>query len=618
MGPDSQYSTPRTAVRDLRRKHVSLLVALATAAISLPNAVSETVTRVIGWGDNMNGQLAIPVNLSGLTAISAGESHALALKNDGTVVAWGDNLSGQATPPKGLKNVESIAAGGFHSLALRRDGTVVAWGLNSKGQCTIPSNLGRIKAIAAGYAHSLALKSDGTVVAWGSNVAGQSDVPSNLSQIVAVYASGNWSGALKPTGFINNWGDPKDEPLVPTELGIGDRIASNKEHGIVLKSNGLLSGFGRNSKCQTIIPEGIRRAIAVAVGNGFSLAILELEKQEIDFKPLISLIYKKTPVSLSAESSSKLPVKFVSLNPAIAEVSEGKLILHTSGNLTINAVQEGNNQYAPALATQLVKVFPVPRKMATFEPIGTVYLGMNPRGIELKATISEGNDPIIYSSSDPKVARVDGNRLHLLSAGFARITALAQQTPQYGYANPVGQMVEVKNPSTEELIKTLFGNRSLAGKAHYKIGSKEASDIDYSLAIAFNGELFGKGLLREGAEPKEPKSDSNTPTTPSRRNEYDIRLSGNVEGPVVFEVDNEGAIKSARASLSMRFSKGLLSSSVILFSGGTISAEGPIKTLSTGFSPIGSTSARPVSPPVSTYSGLNIAPQKTQSQPQAK
>ena len=291
MGPDSQYSTPRTAVRDLRRKHVSLLVALATAAISLPNAVSETVTRVIGWGDNMNGQLAIPVNLSGLTAISAGESHALALKNDGTVVAWGDNLSGQATPPKGLKNVESIAAGGFHSLALRRDGTVVAWGLNSKGQCTIPSNLGRIKAIAAGYAHSLALKSDGTVVAWGSNVAGQSDVPSNLSQIVAVYASGNWSGALKPTGFINNWGDPKDEPLVPTELGIGDRIASNKEHGIVLKSNGLLSGFGRNSKCQTIIPEGIRRAIAVAVGNGFSLAILELEKQEIDFKPLISLIF---------------------------------------------------------------------------------------------------------------------------------------------------------------------------------------------------------------------------------------------------------------------------------------------------------------------------------------
>ena len=590
---------------------------MATASLPLSNAMSETVTRVIGWGDNAEGQLSIPANLSDLSAVSAGEAHALALKNDGTVVAWGDNLSGQATPPKGLKNVEAIAAGGFHSLALKRDGSVVAWGRNDKGQCNVPALTG-VKAVAAGYRHSLALKFDGTVVAWGDNLEGQSTVPANLVNISAIHASGNWSGALKPTGFLAQWGDRKHEPLVPPDFTVGDRFSSNSEHGIILKSNGLISGFGRNSKRQTTVPEGIRKAIAVAVGKGFSLAVLELENQEVNFKPIGGLIYKKTPIQLSAESSAKLPVKFTSSNPSIAAVSDGKLILLKAGTLLISAIQDGNNQYGPAKAVQSVQVLPAPRKIDEFKSIGTVYLGMNPRGIELKATISAGNDPIIYSSSDPKVARVDGNRLHILSAGFARITALAQQTPQYGYANPVGQMVEVKNPSTEELIKTLFGNRSLAGKANYKIGSKEASDIDYSLAIAFNGELFGKGLLREGAEPKEPKSDSNAPTTPTRRNEYDIRLSGNVEGPVVFEVDEEGAIKNARASLSMRFSKGLLSSSVILFSGGTISAEGPIKTLSTGFSPIGSTSAHPVSPPVSTYSGLNIAPQKKQSQPQVK
>jgi hypothetical protein len=580
--------------------------------------MSETVTRVIGWGNNAQGQLAIPVDLSGLTAVSAGESHALALKNDGTVVAWGDNLSGQATPPKGLKNVEAIAAGGFHSLALKRDGTVVAWGLNSKGQCTIPSNLGRVKAIAAGYAHSLAFKSDGTVVAWGSDVAGQSKVPSDLSQIVAVYASGNWSGALKPTGFIKNWGDPKDEPLVPPDLGIGDRIASNKEHGIVLKSNGLLSGFGHNSKCQTTIPEGIRRAVAVAVGNGFSLAILELEKQEIDFKPLIGLIYKKTPVPLSAESSAKLPVKFVSLNPATAEVSGEKLILHKSGTLTINAVQEGNNQYAPAITTQLVKVFPVSRKMTAFEPIGTVYLGMNPRGIELKATVSEGNDPIIYSSSNPEVVRVKGNHLYVLGTGSAKITAFAPETPQYGYAAPIDQVIEVKDPSTDDLIRTLFANHSLAGKASYKIGRNGVSDIDYAFAIAFNGDLFGKGILREGSEPTETKPDSNAPTAQPRRNEYDIRVSGTVEGPIEFDVNNEGAITMAKAFLSIYFSKGISSNGIISLRGGTISAEGQIKKLSSGFLPIGSTSARPTSPPVSTYSGLNIAPQKIQTQLQGK
>ena len=587
---------------------------MATAVLPLSSAVGETVTRVIGWGDNTEGQLAIPENLTGLTAVSAGESHALALKNDGTVVGWGDNVSGQATPPKGLKNVEAIAAGGFHSLALKRDGTVVAWGRNDKGQCNVPALTG-VKAVAAGYRHSLALKFDGTVVAWGDNLEGQSTVPANLPNISAIHASGNWSGALKPTGFLATWGDRKDEPLVPPDFAAGDRFSSNSTHGITLKSNGLLSGFGRNPKRQTSVPEGIRKAIAVAVGKSFSLALLELEPQEISFKPIGGLIYKKTPVQLSAESSSKLPITFLSSDSAIAEISGGKLILHRAGSVSISATQDGNNQYGPAKAVQSVQVLPAPRKIDEFKPIGTVYLGMNPQGIELKAKMSAGNDPISYSSSNPKVARVEGNRLHILSTGIARITAFAQQTPQYGHADPITQMVEVKKPSTDDLIKTLFANKSLAGKARYKIGSKGASDIDYAFAIAFNGELFGKGILREGTEPKDPNSGSDAPV---RRNEYDIRMSGNIEGPVVFEVNNDGAIKSARAPISMRFSKGLLSSGVISLNGGTISTEGPIKTLSTGFSPIGTTSASPVSPPVSTYSGLNIAPQKVPIQPQAK
>ena len=573
------------------------------------------MTRVIGWGDNAEGQLAIPVKLAGVKAISAGESHALALKEDGTVVAWGDNLSGQAAPPPGLRNVEVIAAGGFHSLALKRDGTVVAWGRNDKGQCTVPSTLGSVKAIAAGYSHSLALKHDGTVVAWGDNLAGQSKVPSNLTDIGAVYASGNWSGALKSTGFIANWGDPKDEPLVPPDFAMGDRIASNSEHGVVLKSNGLLSGFGRNSKCQTTIPEGIRRAIAVAVGKGFSLAILELEKQEIDFKPIGGLIYKKTPIQLNAESTSKLPVKLASLNPAIAEVSKGKLILHQSGALTISAIQEGDNQYAPASSMQLVKIFPAPRTMTAFKPLGTVTLAANPSGIELQASVSDGDDPIIYSSSNPKVARVEGQRLHILSTGVVQISAHARETPQYSYAPPLTQTVEVRNPSTQELIGMLFANQSMSGNAKFKIGGNDTSDIDYAFAVSIDGELFGKGTLFQGAEPTESEPGSKNPP---RRFESNVRVSGCVKGPIVFQVNQQGTLTSAKGYLSLRFSNGLFSNGMISFNEGTLSAEGPLKNLTSGFSSIGTTSARSANKPVTTYSGLNTPPQKTLSAPLAK
>ncbi len=614
-GSNPQQSTPRTAVRAPRIRYFSLLLTLATANIALPRAAGETLTRVVGWGDNAQGQLAIPVKLSGVKAIAAGEAHALALKEDGTVIGWGDSLSGQSKPPSGLTTVEAIAAGGFHSLALKRDGTVVAWGLNSAGQCTIPANLGKVMGIAAGAAHSVALKSDGTVVAWGDNVAGQAKVPGNLSNIRAVYASGNWSGALKSTGFTATWGDAKDEPLVPHDFAIGDRIASNHEHGVLLKSNGLLSGFGRNSKCQTTIPEGIRKAIAVAVGKGFSLAILELEKQEIDFKPLVGLIYKKAPIPLSAESSAKLPLKLVSLTPAIADISDGKLRLHRSGALTITAIQEGNNQYAPASATQQVKVFPVPRHMTAFKPIGTVTLAANPSGVELEASVSEGNDAITFTSSNPKVARVEGRRLHILSTGVAQISAQAMETPQYGYAPPLTQTVEVKNPPTEELIKKLFANQSLKGNAKFKIGKNDTSDIDYGFAISMDGELFGRGTLFHGAEPKESEPAT---TPPPRRAESNAQVSGSIKGPVAFNVNQQGAIESAKAFISLRFSNGLHSDGSIVFSGGTLSMSGQVKTPTSGLSSVGVTSAQTSKTQVTTYSGLSTPIQKNTPQSLAK
>jgi alpha-tubulin suppressor-like RCC1 family protein len=50
-------------------------------------------------------------------AIAAGARHIVALKNDGTVVAWGDNSSGETAVPVGLSGVTSISAGDSYSVA---------------------------------------------------------------------------------------------------------------------------------------------------------------------------------------------------------------------------------------------------------------------------------------------------------------------------------------------------------------------------------------------------------------------------------------------------------------------------------------------------------------------
>jgi alpha-tubulin suppressor-like RCC1 family protein len=151
-------------------------------------------TTLTAWGNDFLGQLGdgtyvhkrtSPVEVSNfdgaqLKAIAGGDTHSLAIKDDGTVWAWGENRSGQLgdgtttnsnTPVQvsDLDGVEAIAAGWGHSLALKDDGTVWAWGDNRYGQLGIGSDdvmgintpmqvsgLDGVKVIAAGSNHSLA------------------------------------------------------------------------------------------------------------------------------------------------------------------------------------------------------------------------------------------------------------------------------------------------------------------------------------------------------------------------------------------------------------------------------------------------------------------------------
>lgn len=271
--------------------------------------------RPVAWGRNDAGQSSPPTDLGSVTAVTAGDTHAGALRTDGTAVLWGSNANGRAlgtnasglpilgvadgTPVKylgtELAGIAELSAGGSHTLALVDGGAVRAWGLNANGQSTVPVMLGTAAAVAAGQLHSLALRADGQVVGWGYNAYGQClgtnavgaaitgaalGTPVRLQGAVLegvqqISAGAHHSLALRVDGTVRSWGfNQFQQCVVPPGLGIAMGIAGGDYHSVAVRPDGSVLAWGLNASNQCTPPAGLAGVVAVAAGGSHSAAIL--------------------------------------------------------------------------------------------------------------------------------------------------------------------------------------------------------------------------------------------------------------------------------------------------------------------------------------------------------
>ena len=143
---------------------------------------------LVAWGLD-----AVPANpaLSGLLnapeggpffAVDARVVYSLALHVDGTLYGWGHPASGinvlagwPATPEdpriyyRPGETFKAIAAGNIHALAIRENGSVTGWGSGTGGALEPPTHV-RFKAVSAGWGFSIGLSTDGTLWGWGTPV----------------------------------------------------------------------------------------------------------------------------------------------------------------------------------------------------------------------------------------------------------------------------------------------------------------------------------------------------------------------------------------------------------------------------------------------------------------
>jgi len=282
---------------------VNLTGIVAIAAGTEFSLALDSSGVVWAWGRNDNGQLgatsittskqttayniSTAASLPVITAIAAGQGHALVVDKNGNVWSWGSNSNGQLgnnstvdspSPVEvvGLANsgnlagIASVAAGDLNSFAITTSGTVVAWGLNGAGQLgnggstdsPVPvavSGLTNVKAISAGYSHALALDTSGAIWAWGSDSVGEmgngtttgSSTPQANGQTGMTGCSAGYffSLALKSTGMATTdmawaWGNDDSGQL-------GDAFLDNTNYSYTLQTFGTT-----NSTPSVVIPLG--------------------------------------------------------------------------------------------------------------------------------------------------------------------------------------------------------------------------------------------------------------------------------------------------------------------------------------------------------------------------
>ena len=224
------------------------------------------------------------ITVAAKNRISAGESHATAIKQDDTLWAWGLNTYGRLgdgtttqrnSPAKIMDGAKEVSAGNTYTAAIKADRSLWTWGYNYYGQLgdgTTAQKTSPIKImeyvldISCGESHTVAIKTDNTLWAWGINNYGQlgdgtttnKSAPKKIMDDVKQVSCGiNHTAAVKTDGSLWAWGlnsygrlgdGTATQRTAPVK--IMDNVAAvacGEAHTIALKTDGSLWAWGLNT-----------------------------------------------------------------------------------------------------------------------------------------------------------------------------------------------------------------------------------------------------------------------------------------------------------------------------------------------------------------------------------
>jgi len=200
--------------------------------------------------------------------------------------------------------------------------------------------------------------------------------------------------------------------------------------------------------------------------------VIEQATQTIFFDPLTQKTFGDVPFTPIATATSSLPVSFWSGDESVAIVEDNKIVIRQAGEVTITAVQLGNENYLSAYGVQHVLKIVKKQQMLTFDSLPVKKVNDNP--FDLFATSNSGL-PIQFTSSDPTIASIAGSTVTLLKSGKVEITVSQPGDLNHEEAISISRALVVEKVS-QEITFVLSGDKAF-GDAPFILEATSSSGL---------------------------------------------------------------------------------------------------------------------------------------------
>lgn len=405
--------------------------------------------RVVCWGSNTHGGSGSIS--SGVVEIFCTNLAFTALYSNGTVSVWGYTAGGNnvanATSP--LNNIVTVFGSDGAFTALKNDGTISVWGSWSEGGRGPDVTLSNIFTIISNVYGFSAMTTSGIFHQWSGYPNAFSTYKPFANDIVNVVGTDATFIALKQNGTIMAWGDSRwsSKGTSSTSLTSVINIFSASQLGLfALNNNGSVSTFGTtfNSIVEIAPPSndiiyaygGFKNIVFMSHSKkipqntqliSISDGIINLRQPDVTSSNITSYEYRLTSYS-----------NWITLNMNTQKITG--LINTKSYYLHIRAV----NDIAPGdYMSYLVKpnlegelLVLINSKYLTILSGFTNYTKIvgDPSFIFSPPT-SNSDGVFSYTSSNPAVATISGNKVTILGFGLVTITATQAATVNYNAAS---------------------------------------------------------------------------------------------------------------------------------------------------------------------------------------